>query len=533
MRIKVVQLNIENKDLNNGFDLICSHLDNDSDLIVFPIGAIGGIGALFEINSSQYLSECYTICQKIASKAENKVLIWGSLNNIGQLSAYVAFDQKIQAIIPLYENNFSNNLIYSEGFKFSVCQKNFIVGNYDNCVSDCVSICLGKEIYRHQKLVTDNKADIYVNPVGLVDDGHHFVYFSGGSKLFNNQLSFLDSGYVYDNDILNNNIKVPSLLEFLLFVIKRIDNQYFSFAKKWVIGLSGGLDSSVVAALLTLSLGKERVLGLNMASDYNSLTTKNNANSLATKLGIEIYNGSIMDLVAATDLTLNKYNFESSTGLARENVQARLRGHLLMTVASLVGGVVSNNTNKIESFLGYGTMYGDIIGALGFLNDLTKQEVWRLGLEINKYLNAEIIPSSLLPVENDKGLVWEFMPSAELSYDQVDPMKWGYHDYLISNLMTNMDYLYEFMSGYLADKLSSSPVGCYISAYGLDDAAYFINDLEWVLSTMNRNNFKRLVFCPFIVCGGSGSFGIEYIDTLSKYVYSNKYKQLKEAILNV
>lgn len=530
MRIKLVQMNVEKKELRDSFKIMQQYLDSESDLIIFPLGSIGGICSLFESNSNTFLKDCYNLSVEFAKFAVEKTIIWGSLDHDGNIAAYVAFNGQIQTIIPLFNNNINLSVVNNVMYNFTCNDCDFVLSNQYHDCDDKTLILMDLSIYRHDNLVT-SKGGIYSNPVGIIDDGHHIAYLCGGSKLKNISFPYLIEA-CYDNyDSIEYEVTTPSLLKALLMIIKAIDKKYFSFADKWIVGLSGGLDSSVVASLLTLALGNQRILGLNMASTYNSLTTKNNANQLANALGIEIRNESIMDLVDATQTTLSKYNFEPAQGLALENIQARLRGHLLMTVSSLVNGVVSNNTNKIEAFLGYGTMYGDTIGAMGFLGDLTKQEVWDLAKEINVYMKKEIVPSCLLPNDTEKGLEWQFMPSAELKDGQIDPMKWGYHDYLIEKLMSDFDYLYIFMSEYLNNKLQNSKIAKYVEYYGLLDSQEFIKDLEWILTSMNRNQFKRVASCPVLLCGRSGSFGINHVDTLSKYVYSYKYKELKEAIL--
>ena len=115
-----------------------------------------------------------------------------------------------------------------------------------------------------------------------------------------------------------------------------------------------------------------------MSSENNSAATKNNARQLAEALAIEYHEGSILPLVNATKDTLAAYGYDQVEGLTLENIQARLRGHLLSSFASLHGGVVVNNGNKVENALGYCTMYGDAIGALGILGDLTKVQLFDL-----------------------------------------------------------------------------------------------------------------------------------------------------------
>ena len=205
--------------------------------------------------------------------------------------------------------------------------------------------------------------------------------------------------------------------------------------------------------------------------------------------------------------TPQDYGYPQAEGLALENIQARLRGHLLSSFASMEGGVIVNNGNKVEAALGYCTLYGDAIGALSPIADCTKVQLFDLAKQINAAFNREIIPANLLPQTQDGCLIWEFPPSAELKDDQRDPMKWFYHDWLISKLTEYPSgQAEEIMEDYLSGQAQSSEVGRWLTYYGLDDPRAFIDDLEWVLRTMQGAVFKRIQFPPLIMIS-RGAFG--------------------------
>ena len=290
-------------------------------------------------------------------------------------------------------------------------------------------------------------------------------------------------------------------LRALVSTIRRFDALALPWRPKWIIGLSGGLDSSVVASLLVMAFGPERVIGYNLATRFNSDATKSNAASLAATLGIELKNGSIEQLVNATDKTLSQYGYaeDAMSGLVLENVQARLRGHALSTFAAIEGGVVANNGNRVECALGYATLYGDAIGALAPIGDLTKVQLFDLSRQINEIFDAEAIPENLLPAETADGFTWETMPSAELADGQRDPMKWFYHDWLVSQLIdeTAGDPC-PIMQAYLSDRLASTPVAKWVRYYGLDDPEAFMADLEWVTTNIRTAAFKRIQSPPAI-----------------------------------
>ena len=196
-----------------------------------------------------------------------------------------------------------------------------------------------------------------------------------------------------------------------------------------------------------------------------------------------------------------------------------------MTLSSLENGVVINNGNKIEVAFGYATLYGDAIGALAILGNLNKLELGDLARDVNAIHNQEIIPINLIPVLKDTHVEWDFAPSAELAQDQFDPMKWAYHDYLV-------DYLLEYsveslMEKYLDGSIKETLPGKYLTAYGLDDPIKFIDDLEWVVRTMNLAVYKRVQSPPVVRISRLG-FGNE---TQGPVLKSHKYEDLKKKIL--
>lgn len=175
--------------------------------------------------------------------------------------------------------------------------------------------------------------------------------------------------------------------------------------KKLVIGLSGGLDSAVVATLAAISLGKENVIAVNMPSRFNSETTKGLAAELAANLGIRHLSVPIEANVGATKAQMENVLGMPLEGLNLENAQARDRGgRILPAIASMLDAVFTNNGNKTETALGYATLYGDVNGAFAPIADLYKTQVF----ELARYLNARY--GNPIP----QGIV-DLPPSAELS----------------------------------------------------------------------------------------------------------------------
>ena len=354
---------------------------------------------------------------------------------------------------------------------------------------------------------------VVLRPVGMRNADKDVLAYDGGTCAYDGEgtlVASLRDDFEEDIALVQfsevGRLQAPckdKLLAALVKTLRRFDGQVLPWGPKWVIGLSGGLDSSVVAVLLTLAFGADRVIGYNLATKFNSDATKANAASLADALGIQLRNGSIEAVVDATGDAVAQYGYPEGAmeGLVLENVQARVRGHLLSTFAAIEQGVVANNGNRVEAALGYATLYGDAIGALAPIGDLTKVRLFELAHTINSDRESAIIPENLLPRVTDEGCDWDTPPSAELATGQVDPMKWFYHDWLIDQLLDGSGIdaaACDVMERYLADRLAGTEVGKWVRFYGLDDPAMFADDLDWILRSMRTAAFKRIQAPPAI-----------------------------------
>ena len=385
---------------------------------------------------------------------------------------------------------------------------------------------------------------IEVGYVGMRNAGHSVKCYDGGTTVFDaqgNALSVFRDDFEDEFRIVS--LKEPGtvaepcenkLLRALSTTIRRFDRQVLGGSLNWIIGLSGGLDSSTVAALLVQAIGKDRVLGYSLPTGFNSKATKDNAANLAANLGIAFRQAPIEDIVVATDgaLAHSGYGIDAMSGLVLENVQARIRGHLLCTFAAVEKGVVVNNGNFVESSLGYSTLYGDSVGALAPIADLAKTDLFDLARQLNDSFGPAVIPENLLPTVTEDSLLWETMPSAELSSGQRDPMKWFYHDWLVRKLsIGGDDAVLDVVSAYADDKLESQGMLRWIEYYGLDKPEAFFEDIEWVLRQMRSAAFKRIQSAPSIlVISPNSPFGDAEIQR--RWEPDDRYTELKEDILN-
>jgi NAD+ synthase (glutamine-hydrolysing) len=177
-----------------------------------------------------------------------------------------------------------------------------------------------------------------------------------------------------------------------------------------VIGLSGGIDSAVTAALAVGALGAERVHGVSMPSRYTSSGTRDDAGVLADSLAIDFREIAIEPAVEAFTAALAPSFEGRAPDLTEENLQARIRGTILMALSNKFGWLVVATGNKSELSVGYSTLYGDLAGGFALLKDVYKTDVFRLARRLNERVGRDLIPQSII----------ERAPSAELRADQLD-----------------------------------------------------------------------------------------------------------------
>ena len=234
---------------------------------------------------------------------------------------------------------------------------------------------------------------------------------------------------------------------------------------KVLLGLSGGIDSSVTAAIAAAALGAENVTGITMPSKFNSTETIADAEKLAKNLGVEFLTIPIEPILSEFDRSLGTVKEWDNEGIAYENLQARIRGSILMSLSNQYGALVLTSGNKSETAVGYTTLYGDTAGGFAVIKDVFKTLVYKLAEYINEINGREIIPADVL----------RRAPSAELRAEQKD-----------SDTLPDYEVLDEILKGYVEEDKSVQE----LAESGLDKEV--VND---VIRMVDRNEYKRRQ-CP-------------------------------------
>jgi len=264
-----------------------------------------------------------------------------------------------------------------------------------------------------------NTAVIYLNQVGandeLVFDGSSLVYNNRGELLYRAPADQEELFFIETDDLFKPAAQTAPPDRDDIGTIKQIleigTRDYFvkTGFKKAVLGLSGGIDSAVVAALASEALGPENVLAILMPSPYSTEHSLEDAKKLAENLGI---NYRTIRIDQPFDIFINLLNEskEPELDLAEENLQARLRGLILMQISNREGYLALVTGNKSELAVGYSTLYGDMAGGLAILADVRKMMVYELAHHINYIHGKKVIPERIIAKA----------PSAELRPDQKD-----------------------------------------------------------------------------------------------------------------
>ena len=316
----------------------------------------------------------------------------------------------------------------------------------------------------------------YVNHVGaqteVIFDGGSLVLHADGTVIdempyFEEALRLYDTGEVDGKTNVDGEQAKDKMTLIHDALVTGIRNYFGKLGfKRAILGLSGGIDSALVAVLAARALGPDNVRCVLMPSQYSSDHSVNDARQLAENLGCQYDIVPIEGIYNAYMDVLQPHFWGREEGLAEENLQARARGMLLMAFSNKFGNILLNTSNKSEMAVGYGTLYGDMCGGLSVIGDVYKTECFELARYMNK--DGEVIPENIITKP----------PSAELKPDQFDSDSLPPYDQLDA-------VLYQYV------ELTQDP----------QDIIAMGHDAELVRRTLrlvNINEFKRYQTAPVL-----------------------------------
>ncbi len=345
--------------------------------------------------------------------------------------------------------------------------------------------CVGKNTVKWdilQSIARKYRVSIlYVNQVG----GNDSLIFDGNSIFINARGEFIVRAKAFAEDMLVFDTEksppipkptenIPADIKDALVLGLRDYMKKCGFSDA-VIGLSGGIDSALTATLAVEALGSDHVIGITMPSMYSSAGSVDDSMQLAKNLRIKIYTIPIADLYYEYRKSLSDIFHERAEDVTEENIQARIRGNLLMAVSNKFKSLLLTTGNKSELAMGYCTLYGDMSGGLAVISDLPKTLVYRLARYINR--EREIIPQASI----------EKPPSAELRPNQKD-----------QDSLPPYEVLDKILECYIEKRMSMKE----IVALGFEEKT-----VAEVLTKVNQNEYKRIQAAPGLKVT-SKAFGI-------------------------
>lgn len=302
---------------------------------------------------------------------------------------------------------------------------------------------------------------LYANSVGSFDGFEGEVVFDGNSRAYGANGQLIAAGCAFNEDFISGDtssfeIKTANELSEAEEVIQALIlgiREYFRRLnlKHAYIGLSGGIDSALVAWLAREALGNQNVTTVTMPSHITSSETLNDAEKLAANLGLKCIKRPIISEYEAWEKEFIKINGKPPISITRQNKQARLRGSILMEYTNETpASIVISTGNKTELALGYCTLYGDMCGGLAAISDLSKTRVYLLANTINERAGYELIPNSII----------NRIPSAELEVGQEDrhnlPADYPILSPLVDELIENSTPFEDLASHYPAEVIEKT-----------------------------------------------------------------------------
>lgn len=520
MKVALVQSNYVIGDFDWNVQKIIKGIENakavNAELVVFPELSVTGYPPRDFLEFDDFLQQTQRALHRIAQEAIGIGVIVGAPipnesligKNLFNAAIYMADGKIIQtsskALLPTYDifdeyryfepaKEFQCIQHLSKKIAVVVCEDSwdytddplYTIRPLDTLISEkpdfIINISASPFSYSHsdkrRKMLEWNtkryqRPMLYVNQVGahtdLIFDGGSMVYNANGElsvemKYFEEDFVLIDTNQLSGTSPSGRS-KIENIHDALVLGIR----DYFAKLgfKKATLGLSGGIDSAVTAVLAVEALGKENVHGILMPSQYSSDHSVADAKQLAVNLGIQHDVIPIEEIYKSFEINLNTFFSGLTPDVTEENIQARIRGVLLMALANKFKYVLLNTSNKSEAAVGYGTLYGDMCGGISVLGDVYKTEVYQLAHYMNRI--QEVIPRNSIIKP----------PSAELRPGQKD-----------SDSLPEYDVLDKILFNYIENRLGPKE----LVELGFDEST-----VKRVLRLVNTNEYKRAQTPPIL-----------------------------------
>jgi len=485
MKISLCQINPTVGAIDRNVDLIMKWYQKavaaGSELTVFPELALVGYPPQDLLLRRRFLDKAEMALKSIAEKTTVPMIIGNPLRENGELynCAFVCSNGEItghykKRLLPTYDV-FDEDRYFTSGESMEVIEVRF----GDSLVKIGMQICedlwdedyacnlakllkekgaeyivnISASPYRVGRLADRSKLIVskvtetalpffYCNIVGAQDE----LIFDGQSLAYDGKGNLIGQGSAFEEDIVLVDLENPAPIQlktsgreqkiYNALVLGVRDYFRKTGYKKAVLGLSGGIDSSLTGCIAVDALGPNNVHGVSMPSRYSSDHSRNDAKTLAKNLGIDYRTISIESIIGEFDESLEESFNGTEPGVAEENIQARVRGSLLMALSNKFNWLVLSTGNKTELAMGYCTLYGDMNGGLAVISDLSKTDVYALSRWVNEEADSERIPVNSI----------EKPPSAELRPDQVDPFDYDVVSPIVSALIEDEQSPTELMA---------------------------------------------------------------------------------------
>jgi NAD+ synthase (glutamine-hydrolysing) len=501
--VALAQINVSVGDLDGNSEKIIEYIKKaklkDADLVVFPELTTTGYPPKDLLLKPSFIKANKESLERIITETKDIAVIIGFINEIGgdiynaaaliqnrrligiqhktHLPNYDVFDER------RYFKPATENLVFElDGLKLgiNICE-DIWVNNGPTIVqaklgADFIVNISASPFYagksKQRRVLIARRAKearipiVYVNLVSGQDD----LVFDGRSYVFNKDGSLIAEGKQFDEALVITNLDGDEIILEKADTLKEIYNALLlgirdyvrkNGFEKVVIGLSGGIDSALTAAIAVEALSAQNVVGVSMPSVISSQSSKEDAKKLAENLDIEYKVIPIIDAVNAYTAMLSDEFKGTELDVTEENIQARIRGNILMALSNKFGYLVLSTGNKSELAVGYCTLYGDMIGGLGVISDVPKTTVYKLARYINAVKGREIIPKNIIIKE----------PSAELSEGQKD-----------TDSLPSYEILDPILHAYIEEDKSKEG----IIELGFD--AHVVSDIIW---KVDHTEYKR------------------------------------------